>query len=92
MTLYLISQSVNKDYDTFDSMVVSAPDEEVARQIHPYGRGIGKTLLETSSQEFILERERPFGTWALPENVDVSEIGLSNVNYEKIIIASFNAG
>lgn len=33
--LYLISQSVNNDYDTYDSAVVAAPDEEAARRTHP---------------------------------------------------------
>lgn len=35
MNLYLISQSVNNDYGTFDSAVVAAPDEETARHTHP---------------------------------------------------------
>jgi len=35
MNIYLISQSVNNDYDTYDAMVVAAPDEETARHMHP---------------------------------------------------------
>ncbi len=35
MKLYLISQSANSGYDTFDSAVVVAPDEETARNISP---------------------------------------------------------
>lgn len=44
MNLYLISQSVNNDYNTYDSAVVAAPDEETARNTYPgwgewdYGR------------------------------------------------------
>jgi len=35
MNLYLLSQTENDDYDTYDSAVVCAPDEETARMIHP---------------------------------------------------------
>ena len=38
MKLYVISQEENKDYDTFDSMVVAAETPTKARKIHPgYG-------------------------------------------------------
>jgi predicted Abi (CAAX) family protease len=35
LNLYLISQNENNDYDTYDSAVVAAPDENAARLIHP---------------------------------------------------------
>lgn len=35
MNLYHISQTVNQDYDTFDSAVVCAPNAETARNIRP---------------------------------------------------------
>ena len=35
MNLYLISQSVNNEYDTYDSAVVAAESEEDATKIHP---------------------------------------------------------
>jgi hypothetical protein len=35
MNLYLISQDENDDYDTFDSAVVAAKNEEDARTINP---------------------------------------------------------
>jgi hypothetical protein len=37
MNLYLISQVVNQDYDTFDAAVVCAESEQDARLIHPEG-------------------------------------------------------
>ena len=37
MKLFLISQDENDDYDTYDSAVVAAPDEESARQMDPGG-------------------------------------------------------
>ncbi|MFA6125419.1 hypothetical protein [Sphingomonas sp.] len=35
MKLFLISQNQNYDYDTYDSAVVAAPDEETARLMNP---------------------------------------------------------
>jgi hypothetical protein len=35
MKLWLISQTVNDDYDTYDSAVVAAPDEATARLTRP---------------------------------------------------------
>ncbi len=35
MNLYRISQTVNDEYDNFDSAVVCAESEESARNIHP---------------------------------------------------------
>ena len=37
MNIYRISQTVNDDYDTWDSAVVVASSEEAARQNHPGG-------------------------------------------------------
>lgn len=35
MNLYLISQSINNGYDTYDSAVVAAESKDKARCIHP---------------------------------------------------------
>ena len=35
MKLYLLSQDVNNGYDTYDSCVVCAEDEDAARRVHP---------------------------------------------------------
>lgn len=37
MKLFLISQDENKDYDTYDSAVVCAPDADAARLMDPGG-------------------------------------------------------
>jgi len=39
MKLFYISQDVNNGYDSYDSAVVCAKDEEEARNIHPSGYG-----------------------------------------------------
>ena len=38
MKLYLLTQSVNAGYDTFDSVVVAAKSPKDARTIHPYNK------------------------------------------------------
>lgn len=35
MNLYLITQTVNNDYDTYDSAIVCAKDATAAKQFHP---------------------------------------------------------
>ncbi len=39
MNLYLISQDVNTEYDTYDAAVVAAASEKSAQKKHPGGGG-----------------------------------------------------
>ena len=80
MNLYLISQSVNDNYDTFDSAVVAAETEEKARLTHPsiYIRewnGIDNDVWANSDKIIV----KLLGTAA-----DGTPVG--------VICASFNAG
>lgn len=79
MNLYLISQSVNNDYDTYDSAVVAAVSENAARSIHP-GQSDWDGKAET------------YGTWCAKEEVAVRLIGTAADNVSGVICASFNAG
>lgn len=82
MKLYLLSQTENNDYDTFDSCVVCAESEEDAKSIMPnHGKG----------QPFNSEE---YNGWASSiENVRCVEIGTANEDQERgVIVASFNAG
>lgn len=78
MNLYIISQTVNRGYDTYDSAVVAAETEEAARNAHPYsGRDLGYDT---------------FG-WTEPKYVRVELIGLAvEGTTAGVIVASFNAG
>ncbi len=78
MNIYYLSQDVNTDYDTYDSMVVYAETEEHARQILPHHTNWGER----------------YGSWAnKPEEVKVSYLGTApHVTTPGIILASFNAG
>ena len=88
MNLYLISQTVNNGYDTYDSAVVCAKSEENARVIHPSTYNLKN---EWWSDHWYC------GDWTMPENVKVELIGtLINESAEdlekEVICASFNAG
>jgi len=78
MKLYLLSQDVNDDYDTYDSCVVAAENEEEAKMMHPAGenRNIHSVF-----------------TWCnMPDAVRCKYIGEAAENIEKgVICASFNA-
>lgn len=79
MNLYLISQSENTDYDTYDSAIVAASTETVARSTHPSPCGWE-------------DRGR---TWASsPDKVSVELIGTTDKGYGDgdLVLASFNAG
>lgn len=82
MKLFLISQEQNNDYDTYDSAVVAAPDEETARQMNP---GTGKPVKDWSKR---------YSSWCYgPEHVIVRQIGEAAADVEQgVVCASFNAG
>ena len=42
LCLYHISQAVNNGYDTYDSAVVAAPDEQAAQNTHPGGSELAR--------------------------------------------------
>lgn len=90
MKLYLLSQTVQRGYDTYDSCVVAAETEEKAKQIHPDGGSLS-----------FHEKDYPrtfHGTWAEKAS-DVKAIYLGEEGYidenipnYPVICASFNAG
>lgn len=87
MKLWLLSQEVNSRWDTFDSCVVAADTEAAARLIHPYG--------EKEQWDGKVWRSSPHwtdDTWATPDVVKVTEIGIAADGITGVVCASFNAG
>jgi hypothetical protein len=78
MKLWLISQSVNTDFDTYDAAVVAATTEEVAKAMHPAGE----------LSEFLHD------CWVRDSSqVQVRLIGDAVPGTESgVVLASFNAG
>ena len=82
MNLYLISQTEQNSYDTYDSAVVAAENEEAARNTHPH-----------SSEQNAWDVGQNY-TWASrPENVKVKLLGQAALDTQAgVVLASFNAG
>jgi hypothetical protein len=83
MKLYLISQAVNKGYDTYDSAVVCAPDEATARSMSP-----------RDGTPITAEYNSKVSCWvASPKKVRVTYIGEASPEITQCVLcASFNAG
>lgn len=78
MNLYLISQDYNEDYDTFDSAVVAAYDEEGARNTSP---------CPVSWNEYF-----SLHAWCDPIHVNVKFLCSGYEGERGVVLASFNAG
>jgi arylsulfatase A-like enzyme len=103
MKLFLISQDENGGYDTYDSAVVAAEDEEAARKIHPTWDGEIYYVWNEELQHWANKAtpDKPswrwygFGTadWTAPKNVNVKYLGEAAEGIETgCICSSFNAG
>lgn len=83
--LWLLSQSVNSGYDTYDSAVVAAHTEDEARHVHPQ-----------SMDPWWRDRPGELGlhAWASPELLTVQRLGIADesITAGTVVCASFNAG
>ena len=84
MKLYLIYQQENTGYDTYDSAVMCAEDEEIARDMHPSdGHPTKWEEIESWNDMWATKRE----------NVVVKYIGEAEEGSERgCVCSSFNAG
>ena len=92
MKLYKISQSINNDYDTYDSAVVVASSPQQAKRIHPSDLYGTPAIYEENDPHYVWKEH---DTWAhRPGQVTVEYLGTAAPTYKKptIICASFNAG
>ena len=84
MNLYLISQTENEGYDTYDSAVVYAETAEQARMIHPDGKKEWDGTVRPNTWS---------NTWCDDKHVKVELIGkAASVSLCAVVCASFNAG
>jgi hypothetical protein len=87
LKLYLLEQSVNQEYDTYDSIVVIAENEDRARNMTPY-------------EDRFLDSEDYKNTWSGSwvsykdaDKIKVTYLGDAKPgSTESIVITSFNAG
>lgn len=82
MNLYKIYQTVNNEYDSYDSAVVCANSEDEAKTIHPSNR-----LMKSSDQGL------SGSDWCSIDDVQVCKIGVAVEGIPPgVMVASFNAG
>jgi hypothetical protein len=90
MKLFKIWQEVNNDYDTYDSAVVAAENEEEARNIYP---SYQNEYNEVENKES-WNPESPHDDWVdNPKCVNVEYLGEAKPGTKKgQILASYSAG
>ncbi len=93
MNLYLLTQTANWGYDTYDACVVCAPSEEQAKSIHPRGdrhHVEGAGWVWSDYPNFL---RCDAAGWASPDNVTATLIGVANPTVKAgVVLASFRAG
>lgn len=91
MKLWLISQTYNNGYDTYDSAVVAAETEEDARETHPsadFWDGENWCYLRHNGDKVLSYHSG----WADPLHVQVEYLGETDRDLKGAVLASFNAG
>ncbi len=106
MLIFRLSQTSNNTYDTYDSCVVTAPDEDAARSIFP-GRGDDSVRVNIENdcwEEWTWTEDihqtkdwmivdMTHSAWALPSQITVELIGVALPDaVAGVVCASFNAG
>ncbi len=80
MNIYLISQTINNNYDTYDSAVVIAENKQKAKMTHPDDRKDWNG------------KKSNFSDWCDASNVSVKLIGTAKGKKVGVVCASYNAG
>ena len=95
MRLWLISQTKNNDYDTYDSAVVAAETVRDARMVHPWGYFWDVPKGDPAeTYEGLTPKNWSIADWTFPKYVNVEYIGETDRDLPNgtVILASFNAG
>ena len=95
LNLYLISQTINNDYDTYDSAVVAAASEEEARIIYPSTWGNDIRWSGSKWLWYVEDgraHEYSASMWTSPNNVSVRFLAAGYEGRAGTVLASFNAG
>ena len=94
MNIYLVHQSVNSGYDTFDRFIVVAENEEIAKHTSPSGFYIWKNEVWNFCYSDGTYKPSSHNAWCLPNEVQVTLIGKADEKYNEttVILNSFNAG
>jgi len=80
MNIYLISQTINTDYDSYDSAVIIAENEQKAKMTHP------------GEKEDWDGKNSSLSVWCDASKVSVKLIGTTKSEKACVVCSSFNAG
>jgi len=97
MNIYKIWQDDNDGWDTYDSAIVIAKNEEAAKYADPGNNSFMEWDQKLDSWVFCYSNgnrvAQDYDAWTHPKNVKVILIGKADINIkEQVICASFNAG
>lgn len=101
MEIYLLEQDLNNEYDTYDSAVVIAENEDEARKIHPSSfvthitndKWMGTLTGGPNIGGEYEERSNDWVRFDQIKQIMVTHIGKANEEQKKgVLLASFNAG
>ena len=81
MNLYLISQNINGERYVYDSAIVCAESEDIARMIHP------QDSMQFYHSEW-WERTELYRDWVTPEQVIVRLIGIADKTVNKDVLCA----
>jgi len=96
LKVYLISQTVNHDYDSYSDAVVIAENEEVAKRIHP--RGHINYSWSDKDNEWQYKYNRDLSAedeWTTPKDITcilVAEVVSPTYTAGQVVCASYHAG
>lgn len=93
MKIYKLSQDENNDYDTYDSAIVVAENEEEAKRTHPNHEYY---KYDEDGDEYWIHnggKKEECGSWCSLEHVKVEYVGEAKEGLKKgVLLSSFNAG
>lgn len=93
MNIYLISQEVNDNYDTYDAAVVAAENKEAASRTHPNRRRDWSDKHLAWVWPGDPDDTYDINDWTTPKHVTVKLLAENVPNLSAgVILASFNAG
>jgi hypothetical protein len=92
MLIFRISQTSNREYDTYSSAIVVASSEGEARMIHPQGDRFWNPEKGTWCYDDDPTQVQWSNSWVNPEEVEVELIGVAHQPGKRILCASFHAG
>ena len=92
MNIYKLSQTINNDYNTYDSCVVIAENKKEAVKVHPNGYQNWDTRGQKSEDNCVYENF-DIDDWAEMEDIKVEFIGIADESLDpeiKVVCTSYN--